>query len=156
MLHYNIGCPYAAPVEESHIGMKWFRKRLKQGSRLALFAFAIQFALSFGHFHGFAAQAAPASVSAPIAAAEIGGTTLDAQATPQESPDSQDQDNDQQPVDNCAICAVIALAGTAMVSPPPVLSLPQAFEFLYLATDAEFLHLKFVGVHFQPRAPPAS
>jgi len=136
--------------------MTWFRKHLKQGSRLALFALAIQFALSFGHFHGLAAQAAPASVSGATAAAEIDGTTLDAQATPQESPGSQDQDNDQQPVDNCAICAVIALAGTAMVSPPPVLSLPQAFEFLYLATDAEFLHLKFVGVHFQPRAPPAS
>ena len=134
--------------------MKWFRKHLKQGSRLALFALAIQFALSFGHFHGLAAQAAPASVSAPTAAAEIGGDTLDAQATSQQAP--ADQDHDQQPVDNCAICAVMALAGAAMVSPPPVLSLPQAFEFLYLATDAEFLHLKFVGVHFQPRAPPAS
>ena len=37
--------------------MKWFRKHLKHGSRLALFALAIQFALSFGHFHGAAAQA---------------------------------------------------------------------------------------------------
>lgn len=132
--------------------MRWFRRHAKQGSRLALVALAIQFALSFGHFHGFAAQAAPASVSA--AAAEIDGDALDAQATSQQSP--ADQDHDQQPVDNCAICAVMALAGTAIVSPPPVLSLPQAFEFLYLATDAEFLHLKFVGVHFQPRAPPAS
>ena len=32
--------------------MKWFRKHLKHGSRLALFALAIQFALSFGHFQG--------------------------------------------------------------------------------------------------------
>jgi hypothetical protein len=135
--------------------MTWFRKHLKQGSRLALFALAIQFALSFGHFHGLAAQAA-ASVSAATGAAEIDGTTLEARATPQQWPGSQDQDNDQQPVDDCAICAVMALTGAAMVSPPPVLSLPQAFEFLYLATDAEFLHLKFVGVHFQPRAPPAS
>jgi len=134
--------------------MRWFRRHAKQGARLALVALAIQFALSFGHFHGFAAQAAPASVSAPTAVAEIGGATPDAQATPRELPGSQH--DDQQPIDNCAICAVMALAGTAMVSPPPVLSLPQAFEFLYLATDAEFLHLKFVGVHFQPRAPPAS
>jgi hypothetical protein len=120
--------------------------------RLALFALAIQLALAFGHFHGIAAHAAPASVSA--AAAEIGGDALDAQATSRQSP--ADQDHDQQPVDNCAICAVMALAATAMVSPPPVLLLPQAFEFLYLATDAEFLHLKFVGVHVQPHAPPAS
>ena len=40
--------------------MNWFRKHVKTGSRLALFALAIQFALSFGHFHAFAAQAAPA------------------------------------------------------------------------------------------------
>jgi len=134
--------------------MRWFRKHVKRGSRLALVALAIQFALSFGHFHGLAAQAAPASVSAPTVAAGIGGDTLDAQVTPQQSP--ADADHDQQPVDNCAICAVMALAGTAMVSPPPVLSLPQAFEFLYLATDAEFLHLKFVGVHVQAPAAPAS
>jgi hypothetical protein len=134
--------------------MRWFRRHSKQASRRALVALAIQFALSFGHFHGLAAQAAPASVSAPTAAIDLGRATVDAQSTPQESPGSQHAD--QQPVDNCAICAVMTLAGTAMVSPPPVLSLPQAFEFLYRATDAEFLHLKFVGVHFQPRAPPAS
>ena len=40
--------------------MKWFRRHIKTGSRLALFAFAVQFALSFGHFHSSAAQAAPA------------------------------------------------------------------------------------------------
>src|ERR1700722_1755971 len=42
------------------IGMKWFRSNIKHGSRLALLALAIQFVLSFGHFHGVAAQAAPA------------------------------------------------------------------------------------------------
>ena len=40
--------------------MKWFRSNIKHGSRLALFALAIQFVLSFGHFHGVSAQAAPA------------------------------------------------------------------------------------------------
>jgi len=134
--------------------MRWFRKHVGQGSRLALLALAIQFALSFGHFHGLAAQAAPASVAVPTAAAEIGGDTPDAQAAPAESPDSQGLN--QQPVDNCASCAVMTLAATAMVSSPPVLLLPQALEFIYLATDAEFLHLKFVGVPFQARTAPAS
>ena len=134
--------------------MRWFRRHSKQASRLALVALAIQFALSFGHFHGIAAEAAPASDTASTAAAEIGSATLDARATRQESPGSQH--DDQQPVDNCESCAVMTLAGTAMVSSPPVLLLPQALEFLYRATDAEFLHLKFVGVHFQPRTPPAS
>ncbi len=113
--------------------MKWFRKHVKQGSRLALFALAIQFALSFGHFHGLAAQAAPASVSALTSAAAIGSDPLDAQATSQDSPASQDddqQDHDRHPADTCAICVVMAMAGTALVSPPPVLLLPQALEFL--------------------------
>src|SRR5260370_7977226 len=43
--------------------MKWFRSNIRYGSRLALFALAIQFLLSFGHFHG-SAQAAPALVDA--------------------------------------------------------------------------------------------
>ena len=39
--------------------MKWFRRNIKTGSRLALFALALQFVLSFGHFHFNTAQAAP-------------------------------------------------------------------------------------------------
>jgi hypothetical protein len=117
--------------------MKWFRSNIKYGSRLALFALTIQFALSFGHFHGIAAQAAPAI-----------------QQTSQQTPSNQD--SDQQPSDPCAICAVMALANVALFATPPVLLLPQAVEFLYLATDAEFVHLDHGRVAFQPRAPPAS
>jgi hypothetical protein len=117
--------------------MKWFRSNIKHGSRLALFALAIQFALSFGHFHGIAAQAAPAI-----------------QQTSQQTPSNRD--SDQHPTDPCAICAVMALANAALFATPPVLLLPQAVEFLYLATDAEFVHLDHGRVAFQPRAPPAS
>ena len=46
--------------------MKWFRSNIRHGSRLALLALAIQFVLSFGHFHGVAAQAAPAMQSSRI------------------------------------------------------------------------------------------
>ncbi len=132
--------------------MKWFRKHGKQGSRLALFTLAVQFALSFGH--GLAAQAAPASLSGPAVAVDTGSYAVGNEASSKPSPAGQD--HDQQPADNCAICAVMALTGTAMVSPPPVLLLPEAFEFLYLAADAEFIHLKSVGRAFEPRAPPAS
>ena len=38
--------------------MKWFRSNIKHGSRLALLALALQFGLSFGHFHA-SAQSAP-------------------------------------------------------------------------------------------------
>ena len=123
---------------KAQLGMKWFRSHIKQGSRLALVALAIQFALAFGHFHGLAAQAAPA-VSASIQ---------------QQSPSNHD--TDRQPNEACAICAVMALANTALFAMPPLLQLPQAVEFLYLVTDAEFVHLNAVRIAFQPRAPPAS
>jgi hypothetical protein len=126
--------------------MKWFRSNIKQGSRLALSALAIQFVLSFGHFHGVA-QAAPAIQSAA-------GITAPA-ANPQPAPAS-DQDSDRHANDACAICAVIAMANATLFATPPLLRLPEAVEFLYLTTDAEFLHLDAVRVAFQPRAPPIS
>jgi hypothetical protein len=118
--------------------MKWFRSNIKHGSRTALLALAIQVVLSFGHFHGIAAQAAPA-----IEAAQQ-----------QQTPSSPDPD--QHRGDACAICAVMAMANTVLYATPPLLLLPQAIEFLYLTTDAEFVHLKSAGTAFQPRAPPAS
>ena len=42
--------------------MRWFRSNIRVGSRLALFALAVQFLLSFGHFHAGSAQ--PAFVGA--------------------------------------------------------------------------------------------
>jgi Protein of unknown function (DUF2946) len=116
--------------------MKWFRSNIKHGSRLALLALVVQFALSFGHFHGVAAQAAPAIQSA------------------QPQPGSN-HDSDQRTNDGCAICAVIALANTVLFATPPLLELPQAVEFLYLTTDAGFVHLNSARVAFQPRAPPS-
>jgi len=124
--------------------MKWFRSNTKQGSRLALFALAIQFVLSFGHFHGVA-HAAPAIPSV---------ATLHAPAS-QPAPASN-QDSDRHGHDGCAICAVIAMANTVLFATPPLLRLPEAAEFLYLTTDAEFAHLNAVRVAFQPRAPPIS
>ena len=53
MLHYNIE---AAEMSEhastrASADMKWFRSNIRHGSRLALFALAVQLALSFGHIH---------------------------------------------------------------------------------------------------------
>jgi hypothetical protein len=122
------------------IGMSWFRSNIRHGSRLALLALAIQLVLSFGHFHGIAAQAAPAVQS------------LSSLTQPSSSPD-QDQ---QRPGEPCAICAVMALANAALSASPPVLLLPQAVVFLYSATDAELVHFDHSRLAFQPRAPPAS
>jgi hypothetical protein len=138
--------------------MKWLRSNIRHGSRLALFALAVQFVLSFGHFHGAAAQAAPAIQSGPTLSdlSYANGFAPDAisESTQPQSPSSPD--SDRQPSDACAICAVIALANTVLFATPPLLLLPQAIEFLYLTTDAEFVHLNSARVAFQPRAPPAS
>ncbi len=126
--------------------MKWFRSNIKQGSRLALLALAIQFVLSFGHFHGVA-HAAPAIPSAASLTAPA--------AVPPPAPAS-DQDSDRHANDGCAICAVIAMANATLFATPPLLRLPEAVEFLYRTTDAEFVHLNALRVAFQPRAPPIS
>lgn len=126
--------------------MKWFRSNIKRGSKLALFALAIQFVLSFGHFHGVA-HAAPAIQS---------GIAVSAQRADQPQQPASDQDSDRHANDGCAICAVIAMANAVLFATPPLLELPQAVEFLYRTTDAEFIHLNSVRVAFQPRAPPIS
>ena len=146
--------------------MKWFRSNIKHGSRLALLALAIQFGLSFGHFHGIAAQAAPAiqsgiqsslvqSSPAPFEASRasaLAATEMASQPVQRQKPAS-DRDSDS---DGCAICAVMAMANAVLFATPPLLELPQAVELTYLTTDAEFIHLNSVRVAFQPRAPPIS
>lgn len=144
--------------------MKWFRSNIKHGSRLALFALAIQFVLSFGHHHGAVALAAPAIA---MQASDAPGTTADntlatrdaslgdpanaSAARPPEPASDQDQDSD-----HCAVCAVIALARTVLFAGPPVLPLPEAYQVLHLTTETEFNHLDSRRVDFQPRAPPSS
>ncbi|OPH82271.1 DUF2946 domain-containing protein [Nitrobacter vulgaris] len=148
--------------------MKWFRSNIKHGSRLALFALAIQFVLSFGHHHGAAALEAPtsvqtnASVPASDPAAARTGATVDPQhavltnsaktfVTSPAGPTGDDQERDR-----CAVCAVMALAGTMLFTGPPVLLLPDACNFLHLVIEAEFNHLESRPIAFQPRAPPSS
>ena len=150
MLYYYIG---------TKTRMNWFRKHLKHGSRLALVALAIQFAMSFGHFHGVAAQAAPA-IQTHLTDADFAYAAKTAAQTAADEVEQKQQpstpDTDQQPADNCAICAVMSLAGSVLFATPPLLQLPQAVEFLYLTTDAEFVHLNAAYPAFRSRAPPAS
>jgi Protein of unknown function (DUF2946) len=157
MLYYNVGAAEMSWRPTQGIGMKWFRSNIKHGSRLALFALVVQFALSFGHFH--AAQAAPALQSGPLQTGTYDGSGLPAATAVDQSAQQQpasDHDSGQQPGDTCAICAVMALANNVLFATPPLLLLPQAVEFLYQTTDAEFVHLNSARVAFQPRAPPIS
>lgn len=144
------------------VGMKWFRANIKHGSQLALLALAIQFVLSFGHFHPIeATQATPEflqSVLPPHGGSDnnslSAADTSDQSAKRQQKPASDHGSGKTS--DGCAICAVIAMANAVLFATPPLLLLPEAVQFFYRATDAEFVHLNSVRVAFQPRAPPIS
>lgn len=132
--------------------MKWFRSNIRHGARLALFAMLVQFALTFGHSHWFA-QAAPLTQSQLTGSAKAVAST-DGATVQKQSPANPGRE--QPGDDNCAICALVAMAGTVTFATPPLLLLPQAVELLYRTTDAEFIHLESAGFAFQPRAPPTS
>ena len=134
--------------------MKWFRSNIRHGARLALFAMLVQFALTFGHSHWFAQAAPLAQSSLQQTDGSNGVASTDRAAVQKQSPAAPDRE--QPGEDNCAICALVAMAGTVLFSTPPLLELPQAIELLHRTTDAEFSHLKSAGTAFQPRAPPAS
>jgi hypothetical protein len=144
--------------------MKWFRSNIKHGSRLALLALAIQFVLAFGHHHGAVAIAAPGPVQAhEITISALAGKQPAAHETAKDSTAKASVAKPAKPAqghhpdsDNCAICGLIALAGTVLFTEPPVLLLPEAYHLLYLTTDAEFNHLESRRALFQSRAPPAS
>ncbi|MCC8952494.1 DUF2946 family protein [Bradyrhizobium sp. Pear77] len=140
--------------------MDWFRKHIKTGSRLALFALAVQFVLSFGHFHPIAAaQAAPAVQTglSLLDLAYIGTSATPDLAVPVTGTEPPTRhDNDRHPADHCAICTVISLASSMLFTAPPVLLLPEAIELLFRTTNAEFIHLKSAPAAFHSRAPPLS
>lgn len=130
------------------------------GTRLALLALAVQFVLSFGHFHGVEALAAPGALtSATSAIAQVPPDHLNT-ATSALAPGATQQAPDQSHGDHhdgyCAICAVMALAGSLMTGGPALLMAPEAYQVLNRVTDAEFFHIVTPHGISQPRAPPAS
>ena len=167
MLYYNGVGGLKAATLEAHAGMKWFRSNIRLGSQLALFALAIQFLLSFGHFHGGGAQVASASLDAKrsafhdtigFAAARLDGSERAAQANASGLVRLKTLAGDVpagQPGDDCAVCAVMALANTVVnAAPPPGLPTPYATALSYSAADAGFADPNSVVVAFQPRGPP--
>ncbi|WFU15601.1 DUF2946 family protein [Bradyrhizobium sp. CB3481] len=135
--------------------MNWFRKHLKHGSRLALLALAVQFALSFGHFHAAVAQTAQLDLTDRDLAVAVTLSAPEALTESGQPQPSSNHDTDRQTSD-CAICAVLSLASNFLFATPPLLELPQAVELLHVTTGAEFAHLGSLHPPFQSRAPPAS
>src|ERR1700742_1885430 len=96
MLYHNIQEPHSCHRRErgGRVTMRWFRTHIGLGSRLALFALAVQFVLSFCHVHaGKVAPASPYGALATVQAPDRG---------PAPKPHTGADDL-------CAICATIGL-----------------------------------------------
>jgi DUF2946 family protein len=133
--------------------MKWFRRHIKTGSRLALFALALQFVLSFGHFHRDTAQAA-VTIQSQIALAHEQGLIPDAASQAQQQPPGHD---DGQPSNEpCAICAVISMANQMVFTTVALLPLPDAIELHFVPAVLESTRSGSPWPAFRSRAPPLS
>jgi hypothetical protein len=123
--------------------MRWFRSKLYWGSRLALFALAVQMVLSFGHVHLH--NLAPGSTQPAMTTGS--GTVLASEPAPGGHPDgSLDAD--------CPICALIQLVATSAPSVAPALPLPASFGSIRRQAPLELASAFLPHVLFQARAPP--
>ena len=122
--------------------MRWFRTNRIFGGRLALFALAVQFILSFGHVHVH--ERWPQRVRLRSRAC----TAVPARRT--YAPNKPDSD------DYCAICATISLLSGSVAAVPPQLALPllsYAVEHVDRVAIAVVMPRR---APFQSRAPPSA
>jgi hypothetical protein len=127
--------------------MAWFRSRSRLGSYLALFALAVQLALSFGHVH--------LEDGAPVAghASRLLGIHLTNVATAAIDPASQEFPALAD--DDCPICTLIHLAST--LAPATAPALPRLAVFgpvLFAAAVAFDLTEPHYHCPVGARAPP--
>jgi hypothetical protein len=123
--------------------MRWFRSKLHLGSRLALFALAVQVVLSFGHVH--LDNLAPASTKSALAIGS--GKILLSEQAPIHGPGAVlDAD--------CPLCALIQLVATAAAAVAPALPLPPSPNAIRLQAPVESASASPPHLLFQARAPP--
>jgi hypothetical protein len=123
--------------------MRWFRSKLQLGSRLALFALAVQVILSFGHVH---LDNLASATSKSAMAMGSGSVLLSDRAPDHNSGGSLDVD--------CPLCALIQLVATSMPAVAPVLPLPARFGSIGLQAPAQVASASSPHALFQARAPP--
>ena len=120
--------------------MSWVRTNRRFCGTLALFALALQLALSFGHVHLRDFAGIPGT---PVAQTQI---------TAPHGPDGNVSD---QAIDNyCLVCATVALSGTLVLPALPALLLPSNsidISHWYRLADPRD---RFDHALFSARAPP--
>ena len=128
--------------------MGWLRSRSRLGSYLALFALALQLALSFGHVHleGGAPVSRHSSTLLGVHASTIAATAVDAAGKGAPAPAD----------DFCPICMLIHLAGALVPAEAPSLPLPSVFGQAPIAAATEFDLTTPPRAPFAARAPPTA
>ena len=124
--------------------MGWFRANSRLGSRLALFALAVQLFLSFGHIHP---DDVYGSLNAPSFAHSVSLATADREhfaGSDQSAPSASDL---------CAICVSVSLLGSSFAAQPPKLPLTELQTAEHAALTVAFVIAPVWGP-FQSRAPP--
>jgi hypothetical protein len=114
--------------------MGWLRAKARRLSLLALFALAMQFALSFGHTH---VTAAPAN------------TTIAASGTSSDAPDHHDADA------LCVICIATAMTANALSPAGPALPLPVSLATVTFVSFSLMEAPRARTAAFHPRGPPS-
>jgi len=128
--------------------MRWRRSCQHFGGYLALFALALQLAVSFAHIH--LESFGPSSAIADVASfAGLSAEAPDSSAAP------SDRHGGGVPHHDCAICISLGLLGNGLNGQPPVLSAPAVLRAAPLRPVSEFNFSLARYISFRTRAPPA-
>jgi hypothetical protein len=127
--------------------MRWIRSHLRLGSWCALFALAVQVAVSFGHAHRADFGWPSGFLAASTSAAEQPAPPLSATPSAPSKPAGL-------AFDYCAICAVMNLAASAVPAAAPGLPVPIVLGALRFWTVPNISTAQLPHLLFQARAPP--
>jgi|SRR5215472_4918364 len=125
--------------------MRWFRSHIRSGSRLALFALALQLFVTFGHVHLDGLLSGPATSAAAVRHATA--SLHNPRDTSQQAPGLAD--------DDCPICALIQLANASPPSVAPPLPTPTLLGGLKLVAPDDMWQAGSHRLAFQARGPPS-
>jgi hypothetical protein len=120
--------------------MCWVRANRRIGAWAALFAFAVQLTLSFGHIHLHGiSRASPATVvtAAPLDRGAPAGSGSHSDAN-----------------DFCAICATVGMVASSVLPDTARLALPVAHSYVWPREFSAAPRSRRAHASFQARAPP--
>ncbi|HWW48699.1 MAG TPA: hypothetical protein VNZ94_12750 [Xanthobacteraceae bacterium] len=129
--------------------MTWVRANVKLGARLSLFAMVLQLVLTLGHFHIGAIHTEGWFTALSHAAAHAAGAEH-----AHEAEDSQNHSHGPRTAnDLCALCTIMALAGTGLPAAASGLIIPLANSQPGLPDVAQAAQ-SASHTAFRSRAPP--